>query len=95
MAQEIDTSSTEHGVSFSESSRPTDIYRIWILAPGASHHITADISCLTNLVPRIVDIEVGGGRVLRSTYSGSVRLSMDVKGASSEVSFVLDDVLYI
>ena len=38
-----------------------DIWQVWILDTGASHHITADISCLSNLVSRVVDIEVGGG----------------------------------
>ncbi|KAF8443361.1 hypothetical protein BGX38DRAFT_1272009 [Terfezia claveryi] len=49
---------------------------------------TADISCITNLVSRILDIEVGGGRTLRSLYAGSVRLSMVIAGL--EVPFVLD-----
>ena len=42
-----------------------------------------------------MDIEFGGGHVLRSIYSGSVRLSMSTGSMSgSKVSFVLD-VLYI
>src|SRR5258706_5335584 len=70
-----------------------DIWQGWILDTGASHHITADISCLSNLVSRIVDIKVGGGQIFQSSYSGLVRLSMVVSGI--KLSFVLHDVLYM
>ena len=70
-----------------------NIWQVWILDTRASHHITANISCLSNLVSKVVDIDVGGGRTFQSSYAGSVRLSIVV--SSIKLSFVLYDVLYI
>ena len=68
-------------------------HQVWIFDTGASHYITADFFCLTNPVSHRMGITVGGGRVLYSTYKGTVRLTVDIAGIMSNIS--LTDVLYL
>ena len=69
------------------------INELWSFDTGATHHITADISHLINPKPTRVEIEVGGGNVLYSTMSGTVRFKVEYEGRV--IGFSLSNVLYI
>src|SRR5690606_5660092 len=67
--------------------------KVWIFDTGASHHITADISDLTDPVAYRFGITVGGGTVLHSTHKGTVHMSVDVGGRV--IALTLSNVLYL
>ena len=64
---------------------------VWTFDTSATHHITADYSCLQDPTLDTTSIKVGGGRVPHATYKGTVRLVVEGTG----ILFSLSDVLFI
>src|SRR5690606_33511964 len=78
---------------FAMKASATKLPKVWIFDTGASHHITADISDLTDPVAHSFGITVGGGTVLHSTHKGTVHMSVDVGGRV--IALTLSNVLYL
>jgi hypothetical protein len=65
---------------FAMKASATKLPTVWIFDTGASHHITADISDLTDPVAYCFSITVGGGNVLYSTQKRTVIMSVEIHG---------------
>ena len=66
---------------------------VWTFDTCATHHITADFSLLIDPVPFSKEIEIGDGRVVKSTGQGKVKL--DIVDGTSVIPLFLTSVLYI
>lgn len=79
------SASTEADMAYSSSSTR------WVLDTGASRHMTADASLLSNMRPTADDITItfGNGSTGKAVATGEVFL------ATSNATFQLTDVLYI
>jgi len=68
-------------------------HKVWIFDTGTSFHMTADFSCLLNLVHCYVGLTVGGGRVMHATHQGNMVLSLEVPTGVLSLTFI--DIQYV
>ena len=66
---------------------------VWTFDCAASHHIVADLSCLTDPTLDSTGIKVGSGHIVHATHKGTVKLDVVWNGVVT--SFSLSNVLYI